>query len=188
MIRTTVKLALKLSTLFFFFALPIIGQENLPKMDAPLPKFEIVSNKANPKAKVRNIFVYLGKEEFNLSSVSQVIQKIGNEFCDPYILYIAVFSNREMIDWQLKGIELGFKDFARTPETQKAEAEYYAKIFPPPTGYLRAVYGRNPGFEYINISPSADSDRYDLYLPVDQNPKVMGVGFAPLKKSACRLK
>ena len=112
------------------------GQKTVPKMDTALPKFEIVSNKVNKMAAVRSIFVFVAEKDFNLESVSRIIQEIDKGLCDPYTLGVIIFSSREMLEWYMKGVASDIVHFSGTPEGRKSAAKYYAKIYPPPTGYL----------------------------------------------------
>jgi hypothetical protein len=149
------------------------------------PKFEIVDNTAH--AGTRSVYVYLEEATYDQQSVEEVIRRLEAQYCDPFLLDITIFSDRDMIPRYLDGLAAtSIVHFKTTPEGRSAAAKYSKKVFPPQTGYLRAHYRRNERFEYFSISPNKDSVEMRTIVINDTGTGIKTDSYAIIPKSSCR--
>lgn len=107
----------------------------------------------------RQIFIFIPERLFSPERVASLFDQYQREFCDPYILMIFVFTDRNALKKQFayETKTTVFVDFANTEEGRKASIEYYSKLLPPQTGYFRAEYSRYGDYEQYSYMTAKDS-------------------------------
>lgn len=168
-------------------ALSVWSQNGSAIIGAKVTKFEIVANNVHKTAKVRAVYILLEEAEFNENSIVQVFQSVGRQFCNPYALRVTIFSDRETLEWFMRGIAADIVDFGNSEEQQKAAENYRKKVFPPETGYFRAVYRRNTQFEFFEISLSKDSSSMKLVVIRDSTGGIQSDASMTFPDSGCKI-
>jgi len=107
----------------------------------------------------RQIFIFIPERLFSPERVASLFDQYQREFCDPYILMIFVFTDRNALKKQFayETKTTVFVDFADTEAGRKASIEYYSKLLPPQTGYFRAEYSRYGDYEQYSYMTAKDS-------------------------------
>ncbi len=153
---------------------PIVSAQDHKDQKDLVPKYEIVSNmsRQDDLANHRTIYVLLDSDTFELDQVSWVIRSLESKYCSPFSLRMVIFSDREMLESQRRGTASDIVTFDRSPAGRKALIDHLRKIYPPPTGYMRAFYYRNKHHEYFEYSPKSDSIEIERYILRDPSARL----------------
>ena len=108
----------------------------------------------------RHIFIYWEESKFDLDRIIDELYKLSDEYPMPVNLRVAIYSDREMLD-RLRKYEANpvAIQFRQDEAGQKAELEYYSRVYPRRDGYFRVDYSRNRNFEFLDYNPERDSPR-----------------------------
>lgn len=153
------------------------------------PNLEVILNRVTTLGetgiKIRDIYIFLSEEGF--SGIPALLDKIQNENCDPYVLKIVVYSDRKMLEKLITFDAYPTTVHFKTDEQgQKAESEYYAKVYPNPSGYLRAEYYRNANYELFDYDLDKEVGGMKRVYIRNQDAPITGEANLKLPASKCK--
>ena len=119
--------------------------------------------------KVQKMYIFLEEQHFSEKNLRKLFLKLSAGQTK-YPLFIKVFSDKNMLDWLIRGENQPFSiDFANTPEGRKAKEKFFEENYPPDTGYLRAYYQRTKFREFFVYSPEKDNEGYITVIIKEEN-------------------
>jgi len=162
------------AVLMFVLVVPSYHQSPI-RLDGAFTKdLEVVENWVHSGGKSginsRYIFIYLPENAFTRTTISESFDKYQQDFCDPYILAISIYSDKTMLAKKIRfeknpiGIEFN-NDIAG----RKAANDYYRMVLPAPNGYFRAEYQRYGDYE--NFAFSVAKEDFVLTRVILRDPR-----------------
>ncbi len=130
---------------------------------------EIVVNKIHEgglsKIRSRTMYVFLPESLFSSQYLSDEIQRIAGESCDPYELSIFLYSDKESLKKRINFDKREFYvDFPDNEQGRRDSEEYHRKNLPDPKQYLSAEYTRYGDYEYLYLRLSKHSIEENQYI------------------------
>ncbi len=137
------------------------GQDRSTKTVDDLYELEVVENLIKSDRqniqRSRHLFIYIPENKFTLENITEIFDAYQSEFCDPYILRIELYSDKDMLRKKLAFEKLGFAiDFNDDEAGRNASQEFYGRVLPNPTGYLRAEYARFGDYELFDYTKTKE--------------------------------
>jgi hypothetical protein len=133
----------------------------------------------------RYLFAYIQETDFDLETVTAIVDELQRTYCDPYVLVINIYSDRAMLEKKIKWEKAPtFIDFdLDTSAGRKAANREYEALYRSSKPYFRAEYSRNANYELLDYTPAkeeTDTIRVVLREP-DKNS-----GKSTLPANACK--
>jgi hypothetical protein len=92
----------------------------------------------------RDIYLLIEEQDFTLENLKKAFEILSAAYPVPVFLRIVAFSNKEYLQQLIRAEEIDvITDFLDNREGREAQANYYANVYPPRTGYLRSYYVRS---------------------------------------------
>lgn len=119
----------------------------------------------------RDIYLLIEEQDFTVENLKKAFENLSAAYPVPVWLNITAYSNKVYLQQLIiaDGLDV-FVDFVDTPEGRKAEENYYAHLYPPRTGYLRASYLRIGVEESFQYTPDPRKDK-TVQIVLKNGPK-----------------
>lgn len=157
-------------------SLSVAGQGPVKRTTLDAQSAQVIDNwihkGGESKIRARYIFIYLPERDFDLPAIRALVDKYQEQFCDPYILEIDIYSDKAMLEKKIRWEKSGaWRDFTDNEAGRRAAQAYYSQVLPATTGYLRAEYARYGDYEVIDYSKSKEDLADTLTIRSPNQPR-----------------